>query len=349
MTEKLVGRGQYTIVHMHDGKSMRVVLHSNMPYIQFFSRQHNTYTPNYIDTNIVITPELYFSGSEEDQIKCTKNITWSINGKKPSEFGGKVSRKFPHELTISKNMENSSQMKIDFSCTVIDPDTHLETKISSDLCFTKQQDAEITPMLIIDYPGGKIFKNDVYKTLSGVAKMIVGTHDMSELAEYTWYQLVEKRYIKVVDSLGIYGQGTNTITVAHDYITDNQHFKCVVSFQGVVYTEYVTFSKQTDSYIIKIENKNGDKMRNGEGVVSCEAHLYLGAEMIPDAKAETMFLFKWSKYNRLTGERNNEWRSPVGRKIELNKEDIDKLSTFMCEATHKNSNSFPYQIPFVLS
>ena len=93
--------------------------------------------------------------------------------------------------------------------------------------------------------------------------------------------------------------------------------------------------------------KNGDKMKNGAGVIPCEAHLYRSDVQIPDEEAEKKFIFQWKKYSKLTGQEVTTWRNPAARAIELTKTDIDKLSTFMCEVKEKN-NTFTYKLPLKL-
>ena len=347
MAEKLVGRGQYTLVSLHDGKSMQVHLNSNLPSIQFFSRQKNAYAPNYTKDNLVISPELLFSGSEESQIGCIKNIVWTINDDLPIAYGGTVSQLAPYSLTISQNMESCNQLHVRFRAVVVDPDTSLEVGIASELCFTKQEEANSTPVLLLEYPNGGVFKNDIYKSLSASSKLMVGSQDISELAQYTWYKLQDKQYVIVEDNVGIFGQSTNTINVLLSHIQDKLHFKCVVKYKNATYTDYVTFSKQTDPFICKIENRNGDKMHNGVGEILCEAHIYQGGVQIPDEDAERLFTFNWVKYSKLSGAKDPAWSNLTGRKIALNKQDIDKLSTFVCEV-NRSDQAFPYRLPFVL-
>lgn len=347
MAGKLVGRGQYTIVKLHDGKHMQLLLTCNMSTIQHFSRFSHTFSPNYTTTPLTITPELYFSGSDVNQIQHIINPVWKINGESPIKYGGIVSGTSPYTLKIHKNMASYHQLHVTFSCTVIDPDTLLENNMTGQICFTKQEIESLTPTMIMELPKGNLFKNEIHDSLSAVCKLMVGTEQILHGAQYVWYYLHNNQYTKVQDNMFIQGQGTNKIIVLSDFVGKQADFKCEIVYRNITYTEFVSFAKQIDPYTLKVENKNGDKMRNGEGIIYCEAHIYRSGEMLPDELAEEMFVFQWIKCSRLTGEQDITWRNPTTRAIELTKSDIDTLSTFICEVKLKN-NTLTYRLPFNL-
>ena len=347
--KKPIGRGQYTIVHLHDGKCMQMNLLSNLPTIQHYSLINKNYSPDYTTTPIVITPELYFSGSKDNQISKVKNPVWTINGEAPIQYGGVVKPGPPYSLTINKNMVVTMQLNIVFSCIVTDPDTLLDVKISSDICYSKQDVDGYTPMMMLETPDGNLFKNEIFDSLTAVCKLMVGTKDISTNLKKVWYSTTKNgQYVELKDSFLVNGQGTNTLKVSREHVTSQSLFKCEIYYKDSIYTEFVTFSRQIDPYTLKIENKNGDKMKNGYGVIYCEAHVYRSGQMIPDDKAERMFKFKWRKYNKYTGVLDEDWRSPTTRTVELTSSDIDTLSTFMCELTLNTGTGLPYTLPFNL-
>lgn len=348
MAGKLVGRGQYTIVKLHDGKHMQLHLTCNLSTIQHFSRLSHTFSPNYAVTPLVITPELFFSGSQVNQSQIIINPVWKINGESPIRYGGIVSSSNPYSLTIHKNMASYNQLHITFNCVAVDPDTLEENNLTAQLCVTKQEIESITPTMILELPNGNLFKNEIYSTLSAVCKLMVGTEQLLHGVKYVWYYLHNGQYVEIQDNLYVQGQNTNTLTVLTDFVSKQADFKCEVCYANTIYTEFVTFAKQIDPYTLKVENKNGDKMRNGEGTIYCEAHIYRSGEMLPDALAEEMFVFQWIKCSRLTGEQDITWRNPTTRAIELTKSDIDTLSTFICEVKLKN-NTLTYRLPLNLT
>lgn len=347
MAEKPIGRGQYTIVKLHDGKSMQLNLLCNHHHVQYFSRLDHSFSPNYVVDPIVVTPELLFSGATDNQISNISSPEWTINGKKPIEYSGVVSSSLPYTLTINKNLIDTAQLKIEFSGMVKDPDTGLNVKISGSTCFTKQETDNLTPTMILETPDGNFFKNEIFDKLTATCKLMLGSEELTLSTKRKWFCMENGNYVELVDNSYVQGQGTNTLTVCSDYTTDQTSFKCEIEYNKATYTEFVTFFKQVDPYIIKIEMKNGDKMKNGAGVIPCEAHLYRSDVQIPDEEAEKKFIFQWKKYSKLTGQEVTTWRNPAARAIELTKTDIDKLSTFMCEVKEKN-NTFTYKLPLKL-
>lgn len=349
MSNKLVGRGQYTLVELHDGKNMQLHLNSNTPFIQSYSLETKKFSPDYSERVLKITPELYFTGATGNQISLIKNPVWKINDKDPIYYGGVVSSSLPYELSINKNMVEYNQLHITFTCVVTDPDTKLDIKISKHISFSKQTIAPLTPTMMLEYPNGCIFKNEIYSELTAVCKLVKGNKDVTSDIEYIWYSVngdVEKL---ISNDRLVSGQGTNTLRVSLDYVNSKSEFKCEIRYRGSTYSEYVTFNRQSDPYLLVVENKNGDKMKNGEGVIICEAHLERGKVIVDDTVAESMFNFQWFKYNKYTGEKDVSWRNPVARRIELTKKDIDRLSTFICEVTYKNKNiGLPYKLPIML-
>lgn len=344
---KLVARGQFTLVHLHDGKGMQMYLKCNQPTVQHYSLVTHRYSPDYTNTAVEIVPELYFSGSSDNQIAHIKNTAWTINGQPPIQFGGFAETALPFKLKINKNLTGANQLDIAFSCVVTDPDTKLEITQKASICITKQEIDSFTPMLLLTTPKGTLFKNELYDKLTAECRLMVGSSEIIDGVKHKWYEQQTDGYVPIEDSVFLNGQGTNTLNVVYSHIQKKISYKCEVLYKGSTYTEFVTFSKQSDPYIISIENKNGDKMHNGQGVIYCEAHLSRGGQPVSDELAETMFAFQWKKYKKHSGVQDTSWRNPTTRVIELTKEDIDTLSTFTCEVTAKN-NVFPYVLPIIL-
>lgn len=345
MAGSLVGRGQFTLVKLHDGKSMQLHLQCNHPTVQIYSSQDHSFTPDYAKEPLTITPELFFSGSDTDQIGIVSNPKWTINDGKALEYAGSSSSSSPWTLTVSKNLATAAQLDVEFECDVKDPDTLLTVHIAAHVCIAKSETANPTPTMLLETPDGTFFKNEVFSELTATCKLMIGSESVG--TKYTWYAENKNGvFEEFEDTALLKGQGTDTLTVGIDYVEDEASFKCDVRYAGVTYSEYVTFSRQSDPYTLKIENKNGDKMKNGDGVIYCEAHVYRGDEMVDDTEAEEKFTFRWKRYNKYTGVEDKTWGKQT-RAIELTANDIDKLSTFMCELALKN-DGFTYVLPMTL-
>lgn len=344
---EIIARNQITIADLKDGKSAQLLLSGNFAYIQLYSLFSREFSPDFSITPLVITPEVYFTGSTQNYINRITVPQWTINGKKAIEYGGVISNTAPYALTINKNLSNVSQLIIEFSCNVTDADSNKALVLKNSICVTKSTLEAQTPVPVIETPYGQLFKNDNFETLSAICYLMVGSHRMDLRTTHTWSKLVDGQYETLTDDIFLKGQGTNTLTVHSDFVKKEESFRCEIVYENKSYFEYVTFFKRDDPYMMKVISRNGDKMRNGQGTILCEAHVFRGNSQLKDNEAEKKFLFLWKKYNKLTGLEDTSWRNPTSRTIELTKNDVDSLSTFICEMQVKNS-SFTYKLPFTL-
>lgn len=347
MASKMVARGWYTLVEMYDGKSMQLTLSCNHPLVQQYDQSEMRYVPDYAADPLVIVPKLHITGKDGDQARYLTDIRWTINGGSVLDYGGVVQNSPTPILIVGNNIFNASSFNIKLVCNVVDPDNGVKTQASADLCVSKQDIGKEMPVMMMSTPNGYLFKNEKFDKLSAVAKLFSGAKDLTEETEITWF-LIKQIPVELIDTEFVSGQGTNTLTVMRESVTDDVTYECRMKYKNSTYSEFATFSKQTDNYTVEIENKNGDKMTNGVGEIYCEAHIYRGKERLSDSEAEKKFNFCWKRYNKRTGELDANWRSPIARKLVLNKDDVNTLSTFICEVTAKN-NAFPYTIPFVLN
>lgn len=344
---EIIARSQITVADLKDGKSAQLVLSGNYAYVQQYSLFTKLYSPDYTKKPFIVTPEVYFTGSKENCISRVTLPKWTINGKDIVEYGGVMQNQSPYSLTINNNLSTASQLIIEFSCNITDADTNKVLVLKNSICITKTTLEAQTPIAIIDTPNGNLFKNEIFSELSAICRLMVGAVRMDLRTTYKWSRLVNGQYQEFVDDAFLKGQDTNTLTVHADFVGREESFRCEVTYENNVYREYVSFLKRDDPYMMRVTSKNGDKMKNGEGVILCEAHVSRGDVDIPDSNAEKRFLFNWKKYNKLTGQQDTSWRNPTTRAIELTKDDIDSLSTFICEMKELN-NSFIYKLPFTL-
>ena len=124
-----IARGQITIVDLNDAKSLNMYLSSNLALTQIFNKENSSYTPSWTASPfLVITPELYVSGSTSNVIANLKAApTYKINdlALASSGFTTVVGATAPYALTIKSNMTSVSQMKVECTGLYVDSDTGL--------------------------------------------------------------------------------------------------------------------------------------------------------------------------------------------------------------------------------
>lgn len=189
-----VARGQISFIDLNDGKSISLYLTSNRPTQQLYDVDLHTYTPNYQNDNLVITPMLYVSGETGNQVsRIAAPPTWKINGAAISSFSEGVSAasSSPYALTISKNaLVNSAFMVIECELNYIDPNTGLSTAATAQITFTK---VDTTGELIraIAYAMDKnVFHNDIAGNQSCKlhADMWRGSDIDNTQVAYAWFR-----------------------------------------------------------------------------------------------------------------------------------------------------------------
>jgi hypothetical protein len=75
----IVASGQITLVDLNDAKSLSSYINSNQPRIQINNPDTGVLNPNWTSTAVVLTPELYVTGSVSNIIAEAKSVTWYEN------------------------------------------------------------------------------------------------------------------------------------------------------------------------------------------------------------------------------------------------------------------------------
>lgn len=112
MAQEIIARGQISIIDLNDAKSLNMYLRSSQPTTQIFNSDNSSFVPSWSeDPYLVITPELFVSGTTTDQMFQVKTKpVYTINGSdKLADFGASVATTSPYALTIKKNMVDVSQ------------------------------------------------------------------------------------------------------------------------------------------------------------------------------------------------------------------------------------------------
>lgn len=108
---EIIARGQISIIDLNDAKSLNMYLRSSQPTTQIFNSDNNSFVPDWSASPfLVITPELFVSGTTADQMGQVKTKpVYTINGSTNlADYGATVADRAPYALTINKNMVNCS-------------------------------------------------------------------------------------------------------------------------------------------------------------------------------------------------------------------------------------------------
>lgn len=348
---EIVARGQISIIDLNDAKSLNMYLRANQPTTQIYNSDNQSYVPSWADSPyLVITPELYVSGTTADQMSQVKTKpTYTINGSTTlSDFGASVADTAPYALTINKNMVDVSQMKIQVSAIYTDPDVaSFETPVKAEIQFTKTTNAGATICAIGYTPKGNVFKNDQTSTLTAHCDMWRGSVIDDTDVSYQWYKMSSTgEWVALTSSAayGCTGYNTNELTIPASAVLNFESFKCEITdtdkSSGTYNTkvmDIVSFFDQSDPYYVEIYSTTGDKILNGQGSTTLMAKVWQAGECFEDADATAKFDFKWKKYSS-SGTQDTSWGTSgvkTGSSITVAASEVSQKATFICEIYSK--------------
>ena len=342
-----ISRGQITIVDLNDAKSLNLYLSANHPTTQIFNRENSSFVPNYAESSLVISPELYISGTP-DNVMSSNTVktppTWKINDFKGSDlaaFGATVADTAPYKLTIKNNMDKITQMKVECEIIYTDPVTGVETPTKSVMTFTKTENTGQLITAISYAPKGTIFKQGVTE-LKAHCDLWRGSTIDNDKVEYQWYKLSDTgTWTKLTDTTnyGITNYKTNEITIPSSAVLNFETFKCEIKdtdtssgTNGTTVSDIISFADLTDPYQIELVSPAGDKIVNGHGSIIITAEVWQNGEKIPNADAK--FNFTWKKFDK-DGNLDTNWGTKTGQILTVLASEVSIKATFIVELTLK--------------
>ena len=343
-----IARGQITIVDLNDAKSLHLFLGSNSAATQIFNRDNKSYVPDYTgtSTHLVITPELYVSGTSSNIISSIKAApVWSINGSQTlATFGGTVGTASPWALTISQNMTTVAQMRIDCTVTYTDPDTSVDLIVKASITITKSENAGSLCCAIATCPNGSIFKNNDVTSLKAHCDFWRGGSIDTTNVTYLWQKLVSGAWTNMRSANT--GYNTNEITINASDVLNYETFRCKVTDTDpssgqnqTTFYDYVSFSDLSDPYVVEVSSTTGDKIINGTGSTTLKAVVWQNGLPFSDTDATNKFVFTWTKYNS-SGTLDTTWgdatlHTKTGASITVLASEVTGKGTFVCELSYK--------------
>lgn len=352
MAQEIIARGQISIIDLNDAKSLNMYLRSNQPTTQIYNTDNQSFVPDWSNSPyLVITPELYVSGTTADQMSQVKTKpTYTINGSSNlAEFGATVAETSPYALTINKNMVDVSQMRVQVSAIYTDPDVaSFETPVKAEIQFTKTTNAGATIVAIGYTPKGNVFKNDQTATLIAHCDMWRGSKIDDTDVSYQWYKMTPEGTWEALTSdkaYGCTGYNTNELTIPASAVLNYESFKCEItdidSSSGTYNTkvsDILSFFDQSDPYYVEIYSTTGDKILNGVGSTTLTAKVWQAGVCFEDVDAQAKFDFKWKKYFA-SGEQDTSWGTAgvkEGNTITVAAAEVSQKATFVCELYSKS-------------
>lgn len=343
MPSLISARGSITIIDLNDTQSLNVTVTSNnRPFTQIYNSEDKTFEPDWSESPyLVLTPEAYIAGTNEDVIGNVSNVGWTINGKNVTEYGGVISSQAPYQLTINENMKEASYTVI-YNGLYTDPHSGIEQLIKYSLSFQRLDQSSATPFVQLFQPDGSDFRNSQPASLRAQAVfMRGGVEDTTDIA-FSWYKLEASGYVKIEDGNGFSGSSTSTLTITPDAFLNVLNLKVEATdttsgadTSGKTYINYTSFRDYTDPYDVKIESSTGSRFVNGVGSTTLRAVLWQqGSEVDADG---TLFNYVWRRYDK-DGVLDSTWGgdgTKEGKSINVSASEVDVKALFVVEVSKK--------------
>lgn len=139
---EIVTSGQVTLIDLNDAKSLSSYIQSNRPTIQLYDPNTGALTPNWATTPVILTPELYVSGTSANIISQAKSITWYVAGNATPLTTGNgytIGTTNPKALTINQNKLTDAIPQLTFIAEIVwtDPATGSDSAIKCEIVFAR--------------------------------------------------------------------------------------------------------------------------------------------------------------------------------------------------------------------
>lgn len=142
----IVASGQITLIDLNDSKQLVSYIGASQAKTVIYNPNNGVYTPNYANTNQVLTPQLFVAGTNQDLASQAKSTKWYYQTNSAgtpveiTESGGgyTLGTGSVKTLTISSNVL-SSAVTMTYICEMVftDPDTGFDVITKADIELVK--------------------------------------------------------------------------------------------------------------------------------------------------------------------------------------------------------------------
>lgn len=152
--------GQITLVDLSDSRQLSCYIACNVPKVQIYDPDANTYQPNWTNTNVILTPSLFLNQTGLPLTSSGLTIEWKRKEGTGSEAALTAGETVSNgKLTIKQNKLSSvTSGLLTYICyvTYLDPETDNTINISADLSFSLIKNASAAKTC--DITGEQVFK-----------------------------------------------------------------------------------------------------------------------------------------------------------------------------------------------
>ena len=215
--------GTITITDLTDVGTLSVCPTGNLPDSVIYNPDQNTYTPNWANNNLVLTPIIYYGGTQLTAGDLGLTIAWTRQegASAPTALttGETVTNGI---LTVSANKFNTNSTNISYICTItyVEPESSQTLTAEGRLTFSLVKQASAAKTCIIT--GDSIFTYNGDQTIKGATSItLIGTLNNCSISQWQ-YQNSSGNWVQYPGSTTAL-----TLTISHTddtFVND----KCVI-------------------------------------------------------------------------------------------------------------------------
>jgi len=332
-----VSIGQITIMDFNDGVTLTGFISSNHTKNVKYDGNNETYSPDFTDVPLVLTPSLFVAGSGSDIMASGTNVqsvSWkrkanNQTGENNLSAGEVAGASFPKALTISSQPFSSTVFSVEYICTIVyrDPATALDLTYKNSVTIQKVTEGNNIAIAEITADPGFAFKNGQPASITLSAHLYrAATKDTTNLT-HVWERLTGGTWTAISGATGA------TYAVAGSSVASLQQFRVKISdtVVGDTYTsDPVTVLDFNDPIQVVIESTGGVVFKNGEGTSTLKAKLFQnGVEIDATGSNHT---YTWTILDKDGAVRDfaDASASKTGKTISVGTSDVEVKSTFVC-------------------
>lgn len=333
------GSASLTFVDLTDGRQLVSYIQTNQQKQVIFDPDTGNYTPNYLNSPMVLTPNLRVYGETGDQAANAKTITWYVQENSTGEMVEIKSGNATYvldagtkKITINKNIFTTLQ-SVTFVCEFVfaDPVTNQEYLAISEVELDKLQNGSSAVNFVIDTPDGMIIHNGE-RNLRAQVTMYKGTGTVTA-NQYQWYHRDPEGvgdsdsgagWVKLTSGAphGTSGYTTAILTITPKAILGSETFLCIAKYNGQTYKSTITLTDITDPYSVVILGSGTFKNSEGSNRYTCK--VYQNGEELEGQH----FQYDWRMYNS-AGEVDPTFQR-TGKTITVDAEDFEHTAVLEC-------------------
>lgn len=336
--------GSKSILDISDNRTLDVSIGSNYPLVQMYDGNNDTYSPDWTQADLILTPSVIESGHEVVLSDSNLSINWyrkkSDGSRGPLASGESVINKTLHVSANVLLSISSGQIIyiVDASYTYSDGTVISSTNTIGFSLVKNGMDGgtgRSAVVLTLYAPYGTVFTNSE-GTLTIQAAAYDGAEQIApQDASFQWARFNAGQWTPIT------GETSDSLVVNGNDVTGVASYKCTMGYGGESYSGVVSLTDKTDNYQAVIESTGGTIFKNGVGNSTLTCRLFQNSNEQDTSGARfTYWWYKldkdgnredWNQYDSLGNIENDKVARRVGKSIQVVKDDIENKNTIICE------------------